>query len=122
LPPLLRVQLGDPCGSPQECACGYPSTCITTADVSPQGNSDNVFVHVHPGGQFEYAVHIPAVGRRAQGSLVSPAPACVVENRSWANVRRPRGRRIGSGIPVLKGLPERFFSFKHAELGETEII
>ena len=35
--------------------------------VSPQGNSDNVFVHVHPGHQFDYEVHIPSKGRQRPG-------------------------------------------------------
>ena len=35
--------------------------------VSPQGNSDNVFVHVHPGQRFEYDVRIPASGRQGPG-------------------------------------------------------
>jgi hypothetical protein len=31
--------------------------------VSPEGNSDSVFIHVHPGETFQYEVRIPRSGR-----------------------------------------------------------
>jgi len=69
VPPLLRLRLGD-------------TRRITFANdlpddpsnlhhhgmsVSPQGNSDNVFVHVYPGQQFEYEVRIPTTGHQGPG-------------------------------------------------------
>jgi FtsP/CotA-like multicopper oxidase with cupredoxin domain len=35
--------------------------------VSPQGNSDNVFIHVQPDETFQYEVRIPASGRQGPG-------------------------------------------------------
>src|ERR1700751_1624134 len=35
--------------------------------VSPRGNSDNVFVHVHPGKTSQYEVRTPAAGRQGPG-------------------------------------------------------
>src|SRR5258707_892129 len=69
LPPVLRPRLGDTMriifrnNLPDD-----PSNLhYHGMSVSPRGNSDNVFVHVHPGHQFEYDVHIPAAGRQRPG-------------------------------------------------------
>ena len=69
LPPVLRAHMGDVMriafrnALPDE-----PSNLhFHGMAVSPQGNSDNVFVHVHPGQQFEYEVRIPATGRQRPG-------------------------------------------------------
>src|SRR5467141_2625994 len=126
VPPLLRVQLGDTLriAFRNELADDPSNLHYHGMSVSPQGNSDNVFVHVHPGGQFEYAVHIPAAGRQGPGLFwYHPHLHGVVEKQILGGMS---GGLVVDGserlFPVLKGLPERFFLFKHAELGETEII
>src|SRR5229473_2138979 len=126
VPPLLRVQLGDTLRITfRNALADDPSNLhYHGMSVSPQANSDNVFVHVHPGGQFEYAVHIPAAGRQGPGLFwYHPHLHGVVEKQILGGMS---GGLVVDGsellFPVLKGLPEQFFLFKHAELGETEII
>jgi len=128
LPPLLRPRLGDTMritfrnNLPDD-----PSNLhYHGMSVSPQGNSDNVFIHVHPGHQFEYEVRIPATGRQRPGlfwyhphaawrccqtdfSAACPADlSSTVSKISFRSCRRCR---------------KRFFLIKHAELGEdNEII
>jgi FtsP/CotA-like multicopper oxidase with cupredoxin domain len=93
--------------------------------VSPQGNSDNVFVHVNPGEQFDYAVHIPATGRQGPGFFwYHPHAHGVVAKQILGGMS---GGLVVDGLdrfyPILRGLPERFFLIKHAELGEeNEVI
>ena len=55
--------------------------------VSPMGNSDNIFLEVHPGERFAYSVKIPAdhpAGTRFDGGAV---PDEVFENRYATSVR-----------------------------------
>ena len=69
VPPLLRVRLGDVMRIAFENRLpDDPSNLhFHGMSVSPQGNSDNVFVHVHPGQRFDYEVQIPARGRQGPG-------------------------------------------------------
>jgi FtsP/CotA-like multicopper oxidase with cupredoxin domain len=93
--------------------------------VSPQGRSDNVFVHVHPGQQFQYEVRIPAAGRQGPGLFwYHPHLHGVVEKQILGGMS---GGLVVDGsdqlFPVLKDFPERFFLIKHAEIGDdSEII
>jgi FtsP/CotA-like multicopper oxidase with cupredoxin domain len=93
--------------------------------VSPQGNSDNVFVHVHPGAQFDYEVRIPSHGRQGPGLFwYHPHAHGFVTKQILGGMS---GGLVVEGsdrlYPILSGLPERFFFIKHAELGEgNEII
>ena len=93
--------------------------------VSPQGNSDNVFVQVHPGTQFDYAVRIPSHGRQGPGLFwYHPHAHGFVTKQILGGMS---GGLVVEGsdrlYPILSGLPERFFLIKHAELGEgNEII
>src|SRR5229473_4022439 len=126
VPPLLRVRVGDTMRIRFRNALpDDPSNLhYHGMSVSPQGKSDNVFVHVHPGGQFDYEVRIPAGGRQSPGLFwYHPHAHGVVEKQILGGMS---GALVVDGseqlFPVLKGLPERFFLFKHAELGETEII
>jgi hypothetical protein len=68
LPPLLRVQLGDTVRITFRNALpSKPSNLhYHGMSVSPQGNSDNVFVHVHPGETFQYEVRTPPAGGKAR--------------------------------------------------------
>jgi FtsP/CotA-like multicopper oxidase with cupredoxin domain len=127
LPPLLRPRLGDTMritfrnNLPDD-----PSNLhYHGMSVSPQGNSDNVFVHVHPGHQFEYEVRIPATGRQRPGLFwYHPHAHGVVAKQMLGGMS---GGLVVDGFegffPIVQGLPERFFLIKHAELGDdNEII
>jgi suppressor of ftsI len=127
LPPLLRPRLGDTMritfrnNLPDD-----PSNLhYHGMSVSPQGNSDNVFVHVHPDHQFEYEVSIPAKGRQRPGLFwYHPHAHGVVAKQILGGMS---GGLVVDGFeklfPIVEGLPERFFLIKHAELGDdNEII
>jgi len=93
--------------------------------VSPQGNSDNVFVHVQPGETFQYEVRIPASGRQGPGLFwYHPHAHGFVNNQILGGMS---GALVVDGIdqlfPLLHGLPERFFLIKHAKLADDgEIV
>ena len=92
--------------------------------VSPQGNSDNVFVHVHPGETFQYEVRIPASGRQGPGLFwYHPHAHGFVNDQILGGMS---GALVVDGIerlfPILQGLPERFFLIKHAKLGDDNEI
>ena len=69
VPPLLRARLGDSMRITfRNDLPDRPSNLhYHGMSVSPGGNSDNVFVHVHPGETFRYQVDIPARGRQGPG-------------------------------------------------------
>src|SRR5712691_3793861 len=127
VPPLLRVRVGDTMRiSFRNALPDDPSNLhYHGMSVSPQGKSDNVFVHVHPGGQFDYEVRIPASGRQGPGLFwYHPHAHGVVAKQILGGMS---GGLVVDGFeqlfPLLKDLPERFFLIKHVELGEgNEII
>ena len=127
IPPLLRVRLGDTMRiSFRNQLPDDPSNLhYHGMSVSPQGNSDNVFVHVHPGTQFDYEVRIPSHGRQGPGLFwYHPHAHGFVTKQILGGMS---GGLVVEGsdrlYPILSGLPERFFLIKHAELGEgNEII
>ena len=126
MPPLLRVRLGDTMRITFRNALpDDPSNLhYHGMSVSPQGKSDNVFVHVHPGDQFEYEVRIPAAGRQGPGLFwYHPHAHGVVDKQIRGGMS---GALVVEGseelYPFLKGLPERFFLIKHAELDENEVV
>jgi FtsP/CotA-like multicopper oxidase with cupredoxin domain len=126
LPPLLRVQTGDTMrlrfrnDLPED-----PSNLhFHGMTVSPQGNSDNVFVHVHPGQEFAYEVKIPADGRQGPGLFwYHPHLHGVVAKQILGGMS---GGLVVDGFeryfPMVKDLPERFLLIKHVEHTEGEII
>jgi FtsP/CotA-like multicopper oxidase with cupredoxin domain len=127
LPPVLRPRLGDTMrvtfknNLPDE-----PSNLhYHGMSVSPQGNSDNVFVHVHPGGEFKYEVRIPATGRQRPGMFwYHPHAHGVVAKQMLGGMS---GGLVVDGFEnlfsIVQDLPERFLLIKHAELREdNEII
>ena len=125
--PLLRVRLGDTMRITFRNALpDDPSNLhFHGMGVSPQGNSDNVFVHVHPRDRFEYEVHVPPDGRQGPGLFwYHPHAHGVVDKQILGGMS---GGLVVDGserlFPILAGLPERFLFIKHAELGEeNEII
>ncbi|MGA7328909.1 MAG: multicopper oxidase family protein [Rhodomicrobium sp.] len=126
LPPLLRARTGDVLritfrnGLPDD-----PSNLhFHGMSVSPKGNSDNVFVHVHPGQEFKYEVNIPAHGRQGPGLFwYHPHAHGFVAKQMLGGMS---GGLVIDGLdrlfPVLQGLPERFLFIKHVELAEREVI
>lgn len=126
LPPVLRARTGDVMrillrnDLPED-----PSNLhFHGLAVSPQGNSDNVFVHVHPGHDFQYEVMIPANGRQRPGLFwYHPHAHGVVAKQILGGMS---GGLVIDGVDknfaILKDLPERFFFIKHVEHTEGEII
>jgi suppressor of ftsI len=144
LPSTLRARLGDTLritfrndltDYSRADRAGYVGPICTGADtpsnlhfhgmsVSPRGNSDNVFVHVHPGETFQYEVHIPAAGRQGPGLFwYHPHAHGFVNDQILGGLS---GALVVDGIerlfPILQGLPERFFLIKHAKLGDDNKI
>jgi FtsP/CotA-like multicopper oxidase with cupredoxin domain len=92
--------------------------------VSPRGNSDNVFVHVHPGQEFKYEVKIPARDRQGPGLFwYHPHAHGVVAKQMLGGMS---GGIVIDGFEkyfsILKDLPERFLFIKHFEHADREII
>lgn len=92
--------------------------------VSPSGNSDNVFIHVHPGGDFQYEVNIPPNGRQGPGLFwYHPHAHGFVAKQMLGGMS---GGLVVDGFenyfPILKDLPERFLFIKHFEHAEDEIV
>jgi suppressor of ftsI len=126
LPPLLRPRIGDTMRITLRNNLPDPTNLhFHGMSVSPQGNSDNVFVHVHPGDQFEYEVHIPAAGRQRPGLFwYHPHAHGVVAKQILGGMS---GGLVVDGFenffPIVQGLQERFLLIKHAEpRDDTEII
>jgi FtsP/CotA-like multicopper oxidase with cupredoxin domain len=127
LPPLLRPRLGDIMRITFRNALPDDPSNVHYhgLSVSPQGRSDNVFVHVHPGEQFEYEVRIPAAGRQQPGLFwYHPHAHGVVAKQMLGGMS---GGLVVEGAdelyPVLKGLPERFFLIKNAEIaGQSDMV
>jgi suppressor of ftsI len=69
LPPLLRARTGDVMriAFKNDLPDDPSNLHFHGMGVSPRGNSDNVFVHVHPGQEFKYEVKIPARDRQGPG-------------------------------------------------------
>jgi suppressor of ftsI len=127
VPPTLRARLGDTLRITfRNNLPDKPSNLhYHGMSVSPQGNSDNVFIHVHPGETFQYEVRIPAFGRQGPGLFwYHPHAHGFVNDQILGGMS---GALVVDGIeelfPVLRGLPERFFLIKHVKLAdETEIV
>jgi len=126
VPPLLRTRLGDTLRIDfRNNLADKPSNLhFHGMSVSPQGHSDNVFVHVHPGETFQYEVRIPASGRQGPGAFwYHPHAHGFVNDQILGGMS---GSLVVDGseklFPLLRGLPERFFLIKHVELGEGNRI
>jgi suppressor of ftsI len=88
-------------------------------NVSPRGRSDNVFIQVRPGREFEYEVIIPRAGRQGPGLFwYHPHDHGFVNKQMLGGMS---GGLVVDGsetlFPIMKDLPERFFLIKHAEPG-----
>jgi suppressor of ftsI len=121
LPPVLRMRLGDVMrirlrnNLPE----GFTNLHFHGLSVSPRARSDNVFVHVLPGHEFEYEVTIPTAGRQVPGLFwYHPHGHGYVTKQMLGGLS---GALVVDGseilFPILKDLPERFLLLKHAEPG-----
>ena len=126
LPPLLRVRAGDVLRIAfRNDLPGVPSNLhFHGMSVSPKGNSDNVFIHVHPGQNFNYEVIIPANGRQGPGLFwYHPHAHGFVLKQMLGGMS---GGLVVDGLeqifPILEGLPERFLFIKHAEIDGREVV
>jgi len=129
----FRNSLGDKSGLDRAGTIGPICSGADTASnlhfhgmsVSPQANSDNVFVHVPPGETFAYEVRIPASGRQGPGLFwYHPHAHGFVNDQILGGMS---GALVVDGIDqifsLLRGLPERFFLIKHAKLAdEGEVV
>ncbi|MBB4942665.1 FtsP/CotA-like multicopper oxidase with cupredoxin domain [Streptosporangium album] len=60
MPPTLRIQPGDRLELAMENRLGkYTNLHVHGLHVSPSGDSDNVFIHIHPGQTFHYSYRFP---------------------------------------------------------------
>jgi FtsP/CotA-like multicopper oxidase with cupredoxin domain len=121
LPPLLRVCLGDVLRVRlrNEMPDGFTNLHFHGMAVSPRGRSDNVFIRVTPGREFEYEVNIPPAGRQRPGLFwFHPHGHGFVTKQMLGGLS---GGLVVDGLetlfPIVKDLPERFLLIKHAEPG-----
>jgi suppressor of ftsI len=122
VPPVLRPGLGDTMRiSFRNQLPDDPSNLhFHGMSVSPRGNSDNVFIHVHPGDLLEYEVRIPADSHQGAGFFwYHPHVHGLVIKQVLGGMS---GGLVVDGFerffPIVKDVPERFFLIKHAEIGE----
>jgi suppressor of ftsI len=126
LPPVLRARAGD------VMRIRFRNRLLDDASnlhfhgmsVSPKGNSDNVFVHVRPGDDFNYEVRIPAHDRQGAGLFwYHPHAHGVVAKQILGGMS---GGLVVDGVeklfPILQGMPERFLFIKHVELAEHDVV
>ncbi|WP_411088179.1 multicopper oxidase family protein [Streptomyces sp. 061-3] len=60
MPPTLRIRPGDKLDlSMKNSLDEFTNLHVHGLHVSPSGNSDNVFIHIHPGETFHYAYQFP---------------------------------------------------------------
>jgi suppressor of ftsI len=122
VPPVVRPRLGDTMRITfRNQLAGDPSNLhFHGMSVSPRENSDNVFLHIHPGEQFEYEVRIPANGHQGAGFFwYHPHAHGFVTKQILGGMS---GGLVVDGFerifPIVADLPERFFLIKHRGIGE----
>jgi FtsP/CotA-like multicopper oxidase with cupredoxin domain len=60
MPPTLRIRPGDRVELAMENRLDKPTNLhVHGLHVSPDGNSDNIFIHIHPGQTFHYSYRFP---------------------------------------------------------------
>jgi suppressor of ftsI len=126
LPPLLRVRRGDVMRITfrNKLPDDASNLHFHGMSVSPQANSDNVFIHVHPGEAFDYEVRVPAAGRQGPGLFwYHPHAHGFVTRQMLGGMS---GGLVVDGsetlFAIIEGLPETFLFIKHFEQGDDEII
>src|SRR3989442_10451522 len=123
LPPTLRVQPGDVVRVRLVNALHETTNLhMHGLAVSPLGNSDNVFLHVSPGGMQDYEIRIPA--SQAPGLYwYHPHP----HGHSDDQVRNGMsGALIVEGLldpfPELRHMNEHVLLLKDAQIGDGQIV
>jgi len=123
LPPTLRVRAGDVVRVRLVNAIHETTSLhMHGLAVSPVRNSDNVFLHVSPGGTQDYEIRIPAT--HPPGLYwYHPHP----HGRSDEQVRNGMsGALIVEGLldsfPELRGLTEHVLLLKDAQIGDGQIV
>ena len=126
LPPVLRASVGDVMRIRfQNRLPNDPSNLhFHGMNVSPKGNSDNVFIHVHPGEDFNYEVKIPVRDRQGPGLFwYHPHAHGVVNKQIMGGMS---GGLVVDGVeklfPILQGMPERFLFIKHVEHAQRDVV
>jgi suppressor of ftsI len=126
LPPVLRARTGDVMriGFRNRLPDDPSNLHFHGMAVSPKGSSDNVFVHVGPGENFNYEVRIPARDRQGPGLFwYHPHAHGVVAKQMLGGLS---GGLVVDGFeqlfPIVQGMPERFFFIKHVERAERDIV
>jgi suppressor of ftsI len=121
LPPLLRVRLGDVMRIRlrNDLTDGPTNLHFHGLNVSPRGRSDNVFIQVRPGREFEYEVVVPRAGRQGPGLFwYHPHDHGFVNKQMLGGMS---GGLVVDGsealFAILKDLPERFLLIKHVQPG-----
>jgi suppressor of ftsI len=126
LPPLLRAQLGDTLRIDFRYQLpGKPSNLhYHGMSVSPRGNSDNMFVHVHPGEALQYEVRIAAKGRQGPGLYwYHPHAHGFVDDQILGGMSgAPAVDGFERLYPLLRDMPKRFLLIKHARIGGGEVV
>jgi suppressor of ftsI len=126
LPPLLRVRRGDVMRITlrNKLPDDASNLHFHGMSVSPQANGDNVFIHVHPGEQFDYEVRVPAAGRQGPGLFwYHPHAHGFVAKQMLGGMS---GGLVVDGseslFRIIEGLQETFLFIKHFEQGDDEIV
>jgi suppressor of ftsI len=122
VPPVLRPRLDDTMRITfrNQLADDPSNLHFHGMSVSPRGNSDNVFLHIHPGEQFEYEVRIPANGHQGAGFFWYHSHAHGFVTKQILGGMS--GALVVDGFerifPIVADLPERCFLIKHREIGD----
>jgi suppressor of ftsI len=126
LPPVLRARMGDVLHIrfrnrlPDHAS----NLHFHGLGVSPRNNSDNVFIHVHPGDELEYEVRIPAHDRQGPGLFwYHPHVHGVVAEQISGGLS---GGIVIEGFeryfPLVADFQETLLLIKYAEIAGQEII
>jgi len=126
LPPLLRVRRGDVMRITfrNKLPDDASNLHFHGMSVSPQANSDNVFIHVHPGEEFDYEVRVPAAGRQGPGLFwYHPHAHGFVAKQMLGGMSGGLVVDASESLfAITEGLPETFLFIKHFEQGDDEVI
>ncbi|WP_327271172.1 multicopper oxidase family protein [Streptomyces sp. NBC_01224] len=97
MPPTLRIRPGDKVDlSMKNLLNEFTNLHVHGLHVSPSGNSDNIFVHIHPGQTFHYAYQFPNTLR----------PGTYWYHSHAHSISAPQVAGGMSGVLIVDGLQE----------------